>query len=179
MFPFDRKEPRKPRLFGEFDRHFEGFDEYMSQMIQRAGRNPGQSYVWGFTSYTGPDGKTHTREYGNLPRNETQCNGPACNPQIPQDISPSEEPETPYHDTLDEGDKVKVIVDLPGLEKEDIELTSNGTNIHLKAENPERRYRADIRTPSEVGSEPEKAQYRNGVLEITYAKKGSKDIKVQ
>lgn len=96
-------------------------------------------------------------------------------------------------DIMDEGDKVKVVADLPGFEKEEIEVFFEGNNLVIKAESKkeseekkrdfirkERRYGRvyrKIALPEGINTDSARASYKNGVLEITIPKEvGEKKI---
>jgi HSP20 family protein len=181
MFPFGRdKGIRKPSLFGDFDQFFAGFEEFdkYAEALQNAAQDgTGQSYVYGYRAYTGADGRPVVEEFGNVPglapTHGEGLVGPACGGSCaipPASAADAGEAIEPYHDVLAEGDTIKVIVEMPGVEKEQIKLQSHGRRISVRAEGEHRKYAADIETPDYVGSKPEKAQYKNGVLEIIYAK---------
>ncbi|MCS7118683.1 MAG: Hsp20/alpha crystallin family protein [Archaeoglobaceae archaeon] len=94
--------------------------------------------------------------------------------------------ETISVDIIDEGDKIRVLADLPGFKKEEIELFFEGGNLVIKAESKEeseekgrdfirreRRYGRVYRKvalPEGLKIEATKASYKNGVLEIEIPK---------
>jgi len=89
-------------------------------------------------------------------------------------------------DVIDEGDQIKVVADLPGFNKEDIEIWVEDGDLVIKAERKEekeekevnylrreRRFGRVVRRislPAEVDVENIKAKYNNGILEITIPK---------
>ncbi|MEM0302026.1 MAG: Hsp20/alpha crystallin family protein [Archaeoglobaceae archaeon] len=89
-------------------------------------------------------------------------------------------------DVIDEGDKIKVVADLPGFEKDELEVFFEGNNLVIKAESKkeaeesgkdfirrERRYGRvyrKIALPEGIKTESAKASYKNGVLEVTIPK---------
>lgn len=96
-------------------------------------------------------------------------------------------------DVVDEGDKLRVIADLPGFEKEEIEVAFEGSSLIIKAESKkeeeetkrdfirrERRFGRvyrKISLPEGINTDQAKASYKNGVLEILIPKeKGEKRI---
>ncbi|MDK2796392.1 MAG: hypothetical protein PWQ22_486 [Archaeoglobaceae archaeon] len=96
-------------------------------------------------------------------------------------------------DVIDEGDKIRVIADLPGFEKDEIEVAFEGNNLVIKAESKkeeeetkgdfirrERRFGRvyrKISLPEGINTDQAKASYKNGVLEISIPKeKGEKRI---
>jgi HSP20 family molecular chaperone IbpA len=56
------------------------------------------------------------------------------------------------------------------VEKTDIKLQTRGRFILLGAQNMDRKYATEIHVPDYVESKPKKAEYKNGVLELTYLK---------
>jgi len=100
-------------------------------------------------------------------------------------------------DVIDEGEQIRVVADLPGFNKEDLEIYFEDGDLVIKAERKEeieekrgdylrrerragRVYRK-ISLPLDVDREAVKARYSNGVLEITVPKtrKERKIIKVE
>ncbi|ADC64541.1 heat shock protein Hsp20 [Ferroglobus placidus DSM 10642] len=100
-------------------------------------------------------------------------------------------------DVIDEGDKYRVVVDLPGFNKEDINVYVEDGDLVIKAERKEekeeegknfirkeRRYGEVYRRvslPSEIDVDKISAKYNNGVLEIIIPKveKEKKVIKIE
>ncbi len=104
----------------------------------------------------------------------------------------------PRVDVLDEKDKVKVIADLPGINKEDIKLKIEENRLIIKAdaqkeleEKKENYYKLErnsagyyreIALPATVKKEGSKATFKNGVLTIELLKKEERednDIKIE
>ncbi len=93
----------------------------------------------------------------------------------------------PLVDLLDEGDTFRLVVELPGMSKEDIDVWVTEDSVTIKAEKKggreernrnyfirERTYASYYRTitlPEPVIPEETKARYNNGVLEIVLKKK--------
>jgi len=94
-------------------------------------------------------------------------------------------PELPI-DLLDEGERVRVIADLPGFKKDDIEVFVENGDLVIRAERKEEIEEKDVNylrrerrfgrvyrritLPSDVDLEKIKASYNNGILEITIPK---------
>ncbi len=190
MFPFDRKdrEPQKS-IFGDFGGLFADFDEIAKKMMDDAGRN---GLVYGYQSFTGPDGVPHVREFSNVPGFAGQgaiepqagsCPTGTCQSQTdkiqlgaPQDTGVC----APYHDVLEDGDAIKVIVDMPGIEKKDIKVKAKGHTVSIDAVGSSRTYAKTIGLPQEIAGNPKSAIYKNGVLELTYDRTSEPtDIKVE
>jgi HSP20 family protein len=92
----------------------------------------------------------------------------------------------PFADIIDTGKEIKVTVELPGVDKENIQINATENMLEIKAEvkqeeeekrgdylRKERSYRMFQRSfslPAEVDPSKARATYKNGVLEITLPK---------
>ena len=118
-------------------------------------------FVYGYSVKIGPDGKPVIREFGNMKPGLAKGGSP---------ISLSERRE-PLVDTIEDGDSVKVLAELPGVEKKDIKLLATSDKLTINVDNPERNYYKEIEFPFEIDASIAKSQYRNGVLEVNLKKK--------
>jgi HSP20 family protein len=98
----------------------------------------------------------------------------------------TQEVRQPFADIIDTGKEIKVTVELPGVDKENIQINATENMLEIKAEvkreeeekrgdylRRERSYRMFQRSfslPAEVDPSRAKATYKNGVLEITLPK---------
>ena len=130
--------------FGDIERRFE-------RMFSELSKGNGKTY--GYTMYQGPDGIPHVREYGNSVG--------TCSPMI----SASE--REPFTDVTRDGDKVSVVVELPGVKKEDIVLEGNRTSLQVSVDTESKKFRKSIALPCEVDEGSAKAEYNNGILEVS------------
>jgi HSP20 family protein len=78
-------------------------------------------------------------------------------------------------DVIDEENQIKVLAELPGVEKEDIQLYVNEHTLTIKVDTPERRYHKELALPDEIENSSSRSTYRNGVLETVLKKKKRKD----
>jgi HSP20 family protein len=116
--------------------------------------------VYGYSMTVGPDGRPVIREFGNVRR------GPRK--EWKEAISDTREPLV----DVVEGDKeVRVIAELPGAKKQDIELTLEGKRLEISAETPARKYRKELELPCAVRLEGSKSSFNNGILEVTLPKR--------
>ena len=91
-------------------------------------------------------------------------------------------------DVVDKGDKYTVAVDLPGVRKEDIQVSVDGARVAITAENKSEReekngskvlhterlassYGRSFELPVEVTEEGADATFENGVLHLTLPKR--------
>ena len=159
MLPWRRK-----RWFDEFlsglDEEFRDMEKEMSRVFEEAKKrsleepSKGGPYVYGFSMRVGPDGKPHIEEFGNVP--EIGVSGA---PGI------SEERE-PLTDVIERDKNISVIFELPGIEKDDINLNVSEDSLSIDVDSKARKYRKDVQLPCKVKSESAKATYKNGVLEV-------------
>ncbi|RLJ71040.1 heat shock protein Hsp20 [Hydrogenivirga caldilitoris] len=111
-------------------------------------------------------------------------------------VSEKEQALIPPVDVYETDSEVVIKAELPGVKKEDIDVTIKENTVHLKAERKEEKeekteniHRVEryygviervIPLPTEVKTEEAKAEYKDGVLEIRVPKvKVSKEAKIQ
>ncbi|WP_331234709.1 Hsp20/alpha crystallin family protein [Natronorarus salvus] len=83
-------------------------------------------------------------------------------------------------DVYDDGDQVRVVADMPGVEKSDIGLTCDGEILTISANTDHREYDERVRLPIRVDEHSARATYNNGVLEVSFdVADGSADIDVE
>jgi len=128
-------------------------------------------FVYGYSFSMGPDGKPVIREFGNV--KPSLKGGPTGKVKPRLDVKEDREP---LIDTIVNPDTVKVVAELPGVEKPDIALECDGQKLTLKVDTDKRRYYKELELPVEVDPDTSKASYKNGVLELllTRKKTGSK-----
>ena len=140
--------------------------------------------VYGYSMTIGPDGKPKVREFGNVKSPNqlgvTATMGKATK-SSPQQISAEREPLVDLNTTDKE---VKVILEIPGVKKEDIKISAFDEAVEVTANNPQRKYHKIIDLPKEANPQTAKSTYQNGILEITFSKKENtkpkgKEIKIE
>lgn len=171
IFPRDIEQ-----YFAEMDKYFEEiFKEAESQVpndlvrerdLPKGGkiREIGP-FVYGYSVTVGPDGKPVIREFGNIK--------PTSHGKKPLEV---QEKREPLIDVFNAKNSVRVIVELPGIEKKDINLNIEGKLLTVSVETP-RRYYKEIELPVNVDTSTPHANYRNGILEVSLKK--PKDKKTQ
>jgi HSP20 family protein len=116
--------------------------------------------VYGYSMTIGPDGKPIIREFGNVKRGPTK--------EWREAISDTREPLV---DVVEGEKETRVLAELPGAKKEDIELTAEGRTLVISAETPLRRYRKELELPYDVELRRSKSSFNNGILEVTLPKR--------
>jgi len=118
-------------------------------------------FVYGHSITIGPDGKPEIREFGNIKRGEE-----FGRPRL--DIKEEREPLV---DVMSTNGEVKVITELPGVEKGDIKLRATENTLNISVDTPRRKYYKSVELPAKIDPKRAKSLYKNGVLEITLTKK--------
>jgi HSP20 family protein len=113
--------------------------------------------VYGYSVKIGPDGKPEIRKFGNIDAFPNILGG---------GLSVKEERE-PLVDIMKGKDEVRVVAELPGVNKEDLRLTADESSITIESAAGERRYQKRIDLPDAVDPRTAKSSYKNGVLEVT------------
>jgi HSP20 family protein len=131
-------------------------------------------FVYGYSVTVGPDGKPNVREFGNF-KAETQLG------KTHMDVKEEMEPLT---DIIDADGEVRVIVELPGVEKKDVKLSGTAGKLTISVETPERKYFKEVELPAKVDVKKATSAYTNGVLDVTIPKKKqekteSRNIKIE
>lgn len=81
-----------------------------------------------------------------------------------------EEVREPLVDVFDEKDHLRIIAEMPGIEKEDIRAGFEGGALELKGEGKDRKYRRRIKLATPVDPSTVNIAYKNGIAEITVRK---------
>jgi len=181
---YEEMENEMSRIFGQFSDIQTNAPEELVREYQTADgakvREVGP-LVYGYSMTIGPDGKPKVREFGNIKSNGqgtlSASVGKAARPQI------SSERE-PLVDVNSNDKEVKVVLEIPGVKKEDIRINAHDGAVEVTASNPQRKYHKTIDLPQDANTETAKSKYHNGVLEITFGKKENakpkgKEIKIE
>ena len=141
--------------------------------------------VYGYSMTIGPDGKPKVREFGNVKSSghmgltTSTSTGSGAKPS--QQITAEREPLVDVNTTDKE---VKVVLEIPGVKKEDIKINAYGEAVEVTANNAQRKYHKTIELPKEANTDTAKSTYHNGILEITFSKRENakpkgKEIKIE
>jgi len=172
-------------MFRDFDDQFRRMRAMMNSMMDRAAQGElsspqeGGPYVYGWSMRVGPDGVPHVQTFGNV-QNPSMRAGKAlpgrCDVPDAQDMAgPQGQPfgpgaREPLTDVCEGDGTITVTAEMPGIEKEDIDLETGDDFLVLKVEKGERRYYKELELPSKVVAGSARAKYNNGVLEIILQK---------
>ena len=144
-------------MLDELDRYFEEFEKDIQDAVRNtvsATRSQTKPFVAGFSFKLGPEGRPSIQIFGDSPIKNDGYRSPMSE-QI-----------------LDEKNKLlRVVLDMPGVEKSDVKVDATEERAVVVAERENRKYRAEISLKVEVLPDSGKAEYKNGVLEISFSLK--------
>ena len=174
------------RMEREFEEGFKQFESSTPKDLVREYKTPEGAkvreygpFVYGYSMTVGPDGRPKVREFGNVksPFREGRS-GFRTRPLI------SSERE-PLVDISTTDKEIKVVVEMPGVNKENIKINAFDSTLEVTAqEGVAKKYHETIELPEEADLATAKSKYNNGILEITFNKKDKsrpkgKEIKIE
>jgi HSP20 family protein len=168
----------------EMEREFEGIEKRIPKDLVREYNTPEGGkvrevgpFVYGYSMTIGPDGKPKVREFGNVKPSLRGFGSGMTRPEISGETEP-------LVDVSTTDKEVKVVVEMPGIDKNSIKINAHNSTLEVKSEDPKRRYHKTIEIPPETDIETARSAYNNGILEITFktkdqSKPKGKTIKVE
>ena len=140
------------RIFKNMSNSFFNIDDIFEEFNVNGTRSG--PYCYGYTLTIGPDGKPVVKEYGNVKPN----------------LLPTSDTREPIVDTIvDEKEKVvKLIAEMPGVEKSDVKVVVENKKVDLSATHNEKKYHVKVPLKNIVDENSAKASYKNGVLEVIF-----------
>jgi len=156
------------RIFRRMSNSFFNIDDILEE-FKTKGANAGP-YCYGYTMTVGPDGKPIVQEYGN----------------VKPELLPASNTREPIVDTIvDEKENlVKLVAEMPGVEKSDVKIEVQDKSVNLSAEHGEKKYQVNVPIQYKVDENSAKASYKNGILELVFKlakdeKSKSKTVEVE
>jgi len=127
--------------------------------------------VYGYSMTIGPDGKPKVKQFGNIRSLGAGMSQPSLTAE-----------REPLADVTATNKDVKVTLEMPGISKQDIKINVYEDSVEVSTtETAPKKYRRVIELPQESDIESAKSTYTNGILEITFKKKGKpqgREIKI-
>jgi HSP20 family protein len=142
-------------VLDEIDRYFEEFEKDIQDALRE--RLSGtklfsKPFVAGFQMRLGPEGRPSIQFFGDNPQQGDGYRSPMT------------------EQVLDEkAGTLRLVLDLPGVEKQDIEISATEGSLVVKAERDGRKYKGEIALRAQVDPDSGKAEFKNGVLEISFS----------
>jgi HSP20 family protein len=141
-------------MLDEVDRYFEDFGKSLEEAVRSGFASTGsfsKPVVTGMAFTMGAGGRPTVAFFGDNPLSRDGR-------------------RSPIHEQLidDEGGTLRVLIELPGMDKQDIQVSAVENRLLLQAEHDERRYKAEIGLQREIDAESGTATYSNGLLDIVF-----------
>lgn len=154
-------------LFDDMDDLMDEIEKQMEGMIRQFKSNglPLNRYITrGFTVEFGPEGEPFFRTFG-----DSMATGGSREPLIEQYV---------------DKDSLRVVCEVPGVDKEEIRLQATEDTMDVSAETPARTYNANFSLKEAVDPQSSVATYNNGILEVRFklrsnTNKGYREIQIQ
>jgi HSP20 family protein len=108
-------------------------------------------FIAGFSFNMGPEGKPSVQLFGNNPMAGNGSRSP-INEQVVDEKNGT----------------LRLLLEMPGVEKQDIKVEATEDNAVITAENEQKKYRAELTLNAPVKPDSGKAEYKNGMLEISF-----------
>jgi HSP20 family protein len=178
--PFDEWFGRRRRFGGSW---FPDVDEMMrdvEKMMQEAFKNVEQQVpknlikerklddgsivremgpiVYGYSVKVGPDGKPEVRKFGNIDAFPNILGG---------NLTVKEERE-PLVDVIKGSDELRVVAEVPGVNKEDLRVRANENSLTIESVTGQPRYHKTVDLPETVDATTARSSYKNGILEVSF-----------
>jgi len=145
-----------------FSEQFKEMEKELPKNLVRETKSPDGStkkeigpIVYGYSVTIGPDGKPVVREFGNVRKG-------AGTPW--KEIQDKREPLV---DMVSSDKEVRVIAELPGVEKGDINVTISERMLVISVDREDRKYYKELELPGVVEPRGARSTYNNGILEVT------------
>lgn len=151
-----------------FSEQFKDFEKELPKNLVRESKTPDGAVkkeigpiVYGYSVTIGPDGKPVVREFGNVKGGEGKP------------WKAIQDKREPLVDVVSSGKEVRVIAEMPGVKKEDIEVTVNEKAMTISVDREDRGYYKELELPGIVDPKGARSAYNNGILEVTIPLKSS------
>jgi HSP20 family protein len=152
----------------DFRRMADEMQRNLQEALKGMGQDPTKSFVSGFSVKVGPDGKPTFNTFGNKP--QVKPNPKGAGKGIPSVVADEREPLT---DVIEDVKQVAITMELPGVEKKDINVHMTDEELEISVDNELRKYHKRVRLPAKVDPKTTKATYTNGILDVTVQKRSS------
>jgi len=145
-----------------FSEQFKDLEKELPKSLVRESKTPDGGVkkeigpiVYGYSVTIGPDGKPVVREFGNVRSGEGKP------------WKAIQGKREPLVDVVSSDKEVRVIAEMPGVKKEDINVTVDEKSMIISVDREDRGYYKELELPGIVDPKGARSSYNNGVLEVT------------
>lgn len=176
-----------PEFFAEFEKEFARMQGMVNKIMEDAVKHAnspqrGEPFVYGFTMRVGSDGVPQIQPFGSAAK---------AMPQVDESAALGPAGREPLTDVIVGEKDVALTVELPGVEKQDVNLHVAEDAVTVRAETAAhlrkaadvpyghvgegRRYHKRIHIPVKVVPSSAKATFKNGILDVTLQRETGTD----
>ena len=159
-FPWEKDKERLPTKPGGFDEEIRKLEQEFEKAV-----GEGRNFSYGFSEII-VNGKPVRQEIF-APEGKTEATVKHL----------EEEEREPLIDVIEGKNETNILIELPGIEKKDIKLTSEGNTLEVRVDTEARKYHKEIKLAHAVKAPS--AEYRNGVLEVIVSRTAPEDVKIK
>jgi HSP20 family protein len=165
---WNRRDFRK--LFDDLDKEPEDILEMFEKTLKSFEKFPPDSefegsFFYGFSITQGPEGKPVIREFGNVkPSGRSISRSDVREPLV----------DTVYDRKHNE---VRVVVDMPGVDPEEVSVTVHQRSVRVRASDGDRRYETSVPLDVPVEAKLLKKTFSNGILELALRPKPARRVR--
>lgn len=142
-------------ILDELDKYFQEFEEDVQNFARdsiSAARLKTDPFVAGFSFRLGPEGRPSVQLFGDSPLHHGDFRSPMSEQVLDK-----------------KNGLLRLVFEMPGVKKEDIQVEATDDSAVVTAEREPRKYRAEVELEARVQPDSGRAEYNNGVLEITFS----------
>ncbi len=154
-----------------FSKEFQRLQEMIAKMLQNGMSGDdaafkAEPFVCGFNVRMSPDGKVRLDRFGNTdPTPKVEHIAPK---EVTEETTSAQ--RSPLTDLIDDETTISLTVEIPGVEKKDIDLNVEEKMLTIHVDSETRKYFKEIPLQCAVDINSAIATYKNGVLDITLTK---------
>lgn len=157
--PEEAKPKRKIDNLIDFDNLEKLMDDLMRNLEEDPEFQKDRTTVTGISIRISKDGKPFMQELaGNLK--------PKLAPKVRE----------PLVDVRSDSERVAIIAELPGVQKEQLDIRLDGAKLSISADSAEPFFK-QIALPFQVEENPERTSFNNGILELAFKRKKPAELK--
>jgi HSP20 family protein len=149
-------------FFEDFGFDFDKLNERMMKIWDKMLHDPDVQtfgpYVYGWSYKMGPDGKPVFEEFGNVPQGRSFGREPRM---LEKNV------REPITDLNEDQEKIYITYELPGINKENIQLNVSEYNVTMEVKEGPRKYYKSIDLDYEIKPDTASAKFNNGILDVT------------
>jgi HSP20 family protein len=142
-------------MLDELDKQSAELEKTIEEAIKQSLSSTGllkEPFVAGLTMRVGPDGKPIIEYFGDRHHNEEGFRTPI------------------YEQSVDDkAGNLRLLVEIPGVPKDDIEISAVEQRASITAQSNGRKYKLEIPLKRDVDPDSGKATYENGILNIVFS----------